>query len=129
MQGQTCRMSDAYPARRRNIAARLGIIFAGIAVALSLVFSVAFFLSAVAGVPDFVAEFANASGVVVLIIVPVLCVAGLVFGIVGAVRSGRLGEGAIAVVAICLSALFLIGSVLIIGIVSFLSAVGPELKG
>jgi len=89
-------MSDASPARRRNIAARLGISFAGIAVAVSLVFSVAFFLSAVAGVPDFVAEFANASGVVVLIVVPVLCVAGLV-SFLGAVARNRRASSRAAV--------------------------------
>jgi hypothetical protein len=122
-------MPDASPARPRNIAARLGIIFVGIAVALSLIFTLAFVAGAVAGIPDFISQIANASGVVGLILVPVLSIAGITFGIVGAVRSGRLGETAFAVVAICVGALLLIGSALVVGIISFLSALGPELKG
>jgi hypothetical protein len=123
-------MSDASPAKRRNLAARLGFIFAGLAVVMSLIIGLAFFSSvAVTGIPDLISEIADEVGGVGYVLVPVLSVAGIVFGIVGAVRSGRLGEGAFAIIAISLGSVFLIICLLAIGLILIIGSIGPAMKG
>ena len=119
-------MSDDSPAKRHNIAALLGIIFTGIGVGLSLVLSLAAFLAASVSVPDFVGKIANAPPIVGGMVVGCLCVAGIVCGILGMVRAGRLGGAAISLVAIALGAVFLIISALVVGFISLFSGASPS---
>jgi hypothetical protein len=118
-------MSDASPAKRRNSAAILGICFVGAAVALPVGVGLAAVLAATVTVPDFVGKIANANLIVVNIAVVCLCVAAILFGVVGIVRGGRLGGRVISTIVVAVSGVLLVVSALIVVVVSALNSTYP----
>ena len=104
-----------------NRIALISVIAAGIAMVLSLAVFTVFCLSGIIGLNE---KASTAFEVYATRSVPFLCAIGLTLGVVGIVRSSRRRGNVLGIIGVVVSAVFMIGSIVILLLAAFVVAAG-----